>query len=116
MLKYFKNCNPIDGYQMFIRISFRLFNYLEPLQPHRKIPHELLVMRAVFSLLEKAFQQVKAKSDITILIELKKPIKYAYYLYYLYVSAFLPKNFWYLLSNQTQSDLIKLLGEIMHDP
>jgi len=67
-------------------------------------------MRAAFSLLEKAFHSLKARAELTIEIELKQPEKYAYYLYYLYVSAFLPKNYWYLISSQTQKDIIKLLG------
>lgn len=67
-------------------------------------------MRAVFSLLEKAFKHIKGQYDLSIQIELKTPIKYSYYLYYLYISAFLPKNFWSLLSSETQSELIKLLG------
>jgi hypothetical protein len=91
MLKHYKNLNPVDGFNMFIRISFRLFKHLSSTGPHRKLPHQISVMRAVFSLLQKGFRSFRSLPDLNVAIELKDIKANAYYLYHLYVSAFLPK-------------------------
>ena len=91
MLKYFKQFNPIDGFDMFIQLSFRMFKYLLPSKPHRKLPNEIVVMRSIFGALQKGIQYIRIKSDIHIQIKFKDITPYAYYFYHLFVSAFLPK-------------------------
>ena len=66
MLKHFKLCHPIEGYEMFVRLSFRLFKHLSLSKPHKKTPNEIIVMRGVFNLLQKAFHQLRTKAEIKI--------------------------------------------------
>ena len=113
MLKHFKQCNPLDGFQMFIELSFRLFKYLCPSKPHKKIPNEIVVMKAIFGTLQKAFQYIRIKAEVTLDVQSIESDRYAYYLYHLFVSAFLPKEFWYLFSAKTQSNLLKLLASLI---
>lgn len=70
-------------------------------------------MRSIFSLVKSGFRNVKDSPDIEIVIELDPPHKYATLMYYLYVSAFLPIEFWPFFTRETQQRLIKALKEFM---
>ena len=91
MLKYFKQFSPIDGFNLFLQLSFRLFKFLHPSKPHKKIPNEIVVMKAIFGALQKAFQYIRIKAEIDVEIKEKESVPYAYYFYHLFVSALLPK-------------------------
>ena len=91
MLKYFKQFSPIDGFNLFLQLSFRLFKFLHPSKPHKKIPNEIVVMKAIFGALQKAFQYIRIKVKIDVEIKEKESVPYAYYFYHLFVSALLPK-------------------------
>ena len=66
-------------------------------------------MNTIYSLVQKGFTNIKHISDIEVSIDLENPNRYSYYLYYLFVFAFLPSDIWRLLSQQSKASLFKIL-------
>ena len=91
LLKYFKQLSPIDVFNMFIQLSFRMFRYLLPSKPHKKMPNEIVVMKSIFGALQKGFQNVRIRAEINVEIQFTESTPYTYYFYHLFSSALLPK-------------------------
>jgi hypothetical protein len=113
MLKNLKNCSPISGFQMFVKLSFRLFRQLEIRGEKKTVPNEITVLRAILSLLRNGFRAIKRIEEFDVEIELRDPLKYSGFMYYLYISAFLPLEFWCVFTAKTKAYLLEMLQEFL---